>query len=85
MIVAGTPRTFSVSFRWDGAQLDYECDFLLDTKKRRPVNRPTGKVLLKDNETAERLLYDTANGIAYPRMPEFKKGPVAKARFEVNL
>jgi hypothetical protein len=89
MTVAGIARIFWVTFRWDGAQLGYELNFLhasLIEKKQTYLyqNRPSGKVVLKNKETDEKLLYDTPNGVAYGRMPEYQKGPIAKARVEVR-
>lgn len=87
MTVVGTPRIFSVTFRWDGAQLDYEVNFLhasLVEKKQTYLyqNRPGGKVILKNKETGEELLYDTPNGVA-DRI-QYEKGPIAKVRVEVR-
>lgn len=89
MTVAGIPRIFWVTFRWDGAQLDYELNFLhasLIEKHQTYLyqNRPGGKVILKNKESDEELLYDTPNGVAYGRMPEYQKGPIAKACVEVK-
>jgi hypothetical protein len=85
--VGGTPRVFSVTFRWDGAQLDHEVNFLHASiiEKRQThlyLNRPGGKVFLKDKETGEELLYDTPNGVA--DRVQYEKGPVAKVRVEVR-
>lgn len=87
MTVAGTPRVFSVTFRWDGAQLDYEVNFLHASiiEKRQThlyLNRPGGKVILKHKETGEELLYDTPNGVA--DRVQYEKGPIAKVRVEVR-
>lgn len=49
------------------------------------INRPNGKLLLKNNENGEKLLYDTRNGVSWKGRPEFENGPVAKVRREVRL
>lgn len=87
LLVAGQPRLFAIVFRWDGAQLDYECWFKPNTeaeKRAMPMNsRPTGKIVLKNKETAEELLYNTRNGVA--DRAQYEKGPIAKVRFEVKI
>lgn len=86
IIVAGVPRLFAISSRWDGMQLDYECWFKPNTeaeKKAMPLsNLPTGKVLLKNKESAEKPLYNTRNGVA--DKVENEKGPIAKLKIEVR-
>lgn len=89
MTVSGIARIFWVTFRWDGAQIDYELNFLHASliemhQTYLYQNRPSGKVILKNKEAGEGLLYDTPNGVAYGRMPEYQKGPIAKARVEVR-
>lgn len=87
MTVAGIPRVFWLTLRWDGAQLDYEANFLHASliEKRQTYlysNRAGGKVVLKNKETGEELLYDTPNGVA--DRVQYEKGPVAKVRVEVR-
>lgn len=87
IIVAGQPRLFALRSRWDGAQLDYECWFKPNTeaekKMMRLINRPTGKLLLKNKEKGEELLYDSRNGVANTKA-EYEKGPIAKVKLEVR-
>jgi hypothetical protein len=87
IMVAGTPRLFALSVRWDGGQLDYECLFKPNTeaekKAMRLINRPSGKIQLRDKQTKEEPLYDTRNGVA--DRVQYEKGPIAKVRFEVRL
>lgn len=88
LVVDGQPRLFRITLRWNGLQLDYECFFKINTaeeRKKPMVTRANGELPLRNKQASEKLLYNTQNGVALPRTPEFAKGPIAKVKLEVRL